>query len=193
MRGWMDSIESEWQDAVLRWKSAASEFQAAKTRLESNGGKAQQLGQQEYNDWLDQLDYANRIQTAVEMLAEGLASTSDWAKRALGLGMIGRMGAIPLIPIAVITGSIATVVTATYAINSYNAEMDARWNYIRANPDMTPEQATAILNSSGADVTGGFGDAMGEVGKLATWIAVGGLLLYFGPMLLAVRPGGNKR
>lgn len=191
MRGFLDNLEAEWQDAVIRWRDTATDFMNAKARLEAAGGQAYELGPEEYARWLDKLDYANRTQTAIEMLQESLAATSTWAKRTLGLGAIARMGAIPLIPVAVITGSIATLITATYAISSYVDEMQNRWNYINNNPQLTPAQVQDILQAGGADVTGGMGDAIKGVGNMAAMIVVGGLLLYFGPMLLAAK--GGKR
>lgn len=177
MNGWFESVEQEWQDAVLRWKSAVADFEQAYNLHLQNKSLAESLG--EYDAWLDQLDSANRVRTAVEMLQESLAATSDWAKNTLGLGALSKMGAIPLIPVAVITGSIAAVVSVTYSLYSFNSEMQRRWQYIEANPGMTPQQVTNILDS-----TGPAGAAVAGIGNLAFWIVVGGLLLTFGPKLL---------
>lgn len=177
----LDSIEAEWQDAVARWESTVADFQTALDLHIANKSKAEALGPDEYARWLDQLDYANRVKTAIEMLQESLSATSEWARTTFGLGSLRRMGsqmgALPLIPVAVIVGSISTVTAVIYALYSYNSELERKWQYIQQNPNITPEQVKAVLESS-APIP-----VLGSAGSMAFWIVLGGLALYFGPML----------
>ena len=181
---WFADIETEWQDAVTRWQAAVSEMYAAKQLHLANESKARDLGTVEFTAWQDQLENMYRVQAAVEMLQDAIAATSQWARNTFGLSGIKRgmagMGFIPLIPVAVIVGSISAVGAVTYATYSYNSELDRKWNYVNANPNMTPQQVEALVNSGGGPLS----NITESVGSLAAIIIIGGLALYFGPGLL---------
>lgn len=185
---WLDRIEAEWRDAVARWESTVAEFQAAIERHWANRDKAIALGQDEFNRWQAQLDSALRVKTAIEMLQEGLSNTSTWARETFGLsgmqriGNVARMngmGAIPLIPVAVIVGSIATVTSIIYGLVTYNNELERKWGYVADHPEMTPAQVADVIGAGNV-----FTDIGAGVKSTAFWIVAGGLMLFFGPDLL---------
>lgn len=184
---WLDRIEAEWRDAVTRWRDVSAQFQAALELHWANRAKAESLGAEEFARWQRQLDYALQVKTAIEMLQDALAATSEWARSTFGLAGLKRignaangagLGGIPLIPVAVIVGSISTVTAAVYALNTYNAELERKWAYINANPDLTPEQVAEVLESD-APIPG-----LGSIKGIAVWIVIGGALLLFGPELV---------
>lgn len=183
MFDWVDDVEAEWQDAVLRWKSAVDNMYATKARHLANESKAQELGPVEYAKWQAELENMYRTQAAVEMLQDAISATSSWARDTFGLSGIQRglsgMGFIPLVPVAVIVGSISAVTAVIYAMNSYNDELERKWAYVKANPNMTPAQVDDLVNSGGA-----VSQVVESVGGMAGIIVIGGLLLYFGPSLL---------
>lgn len=185
---WLDSIEANWRDAVARWEAAVASFQDAIQRHWDNRDKAIALGDAEFAHWQAQLDSALRIKTAIEMLQDGLSSTSQWARETFGLSGIQRMsgiahangmGAIPLIPVAVIVGSIATVTSIIYALTTYNNELERKWAYVAANPNLTPAQVADVIGSGNV-----FTDIGSGIKSTAFWIVAGGLMLFFGPELL---------
>lgn len=179
----LDTIENEWRDAVARWESVVSQFQAMIERHYANRQKALDLGPEEFDRWQAQLDRALELKTAIEMLQESLASTSSWAKQTFGLNGMKRamtamngmgLGPIPLIPVAVIVGSISAVTAVIYSLNTYNNELDSKWGYINSHPDLTPAQITDILDAA----------PPGQFQAAAMWIVIGGALLFFAPQLL---------
>ncbi len=115
------------------------------------------------------------------MLQEALGATSSWARDTFGMqglrGMARHLGALPLIPVAVIIGSISTVTAVVYALYSYNSELERKWAYITDN-NLDPAQTASILESSSPI------PLIGDVKQMMTWIVVGGVILFFGPALL---------
>lgn len=171
----LDNTQAAWEDAVTRWQSAVADFDSAIQLHWDNYDKAKELG--ELDEWQSQLNRANAVQAAIESLQTQLKSVSSWYQQTFG-----NMQAIPLIPIAVITGSISAVVAITYALYSYNDQLQKKWDYINTH-DVTPQQANDILENSGGG-GGALSDSLGEIKGLAIWILIGGLLLKFGPKLL---------
>jgi len=180
---WLNDIEAEWRDAVTRWTNAVATMQAARQRHLANESKARDLGTTEYAKWEAELESMYRTQAAVEMLQDAISATSSWARDTFGLSGIQRgmagMGFIPLVPVAIIVGSISAVTSVVYALNSYNDELERKWAYVNANPNMTPAQVEDLVNSGGP-----VGAVVETVGGMAGIIVIGGLLLYFGPALL---------
>jgi len=180
---WFNDVETEWRDAVTRWAAAVDNMQIARQLHLSNETKARDLGPKEFAAWEAQLENMYRVQAAVDMLQDAIGGTSSWARDTFGLDGIKRgiagMGFIPLIPVAVIIGSISAVTAVTYALNSYNAELQRKWDYVNKNPNMTPQQVEDLINGGGP-----VADVVETVGGMAGIIVIGGLLLYFGPTLL---------
>ena len=55
-----------------------------------------------------------------------------------------------------------------------------KWNYVNANPNLTPAQVEDLVNSGGGPLT----QVSETIGGMATIIVIGGLLLYFAPKFL---------
>lgn len=177
---WFATAEQEWEDAVLRWKQAVDDYKIAIQAHYDNKYKAEAIGPEEVDAWQSELEKALKIQTAIEMLQESLAATSAWASRTLGLSGMRALGVAFLVPVAVIVGSISAVTAITYALYSYNSELDRKWAYIQSRPDLSPSEVRNILTAETLGITGN----IGNVANLALWIVIGGLLLKFGPQLL---------
>lgn len=176
----LDSVEAEWRDAVTRWENAVADFQNALALHYSNETMATELG--DHDEWSAQLYKATGIQDAITNLQQKLAGASDWFKQTFGLSGLNRMGFIPLIPVAVIVGAIAAVVSITSALYTYNAELVRKWNYVNAN-NLTPDQTQALMNS-GQGPLDSIGNAAKNVSGLMLMIVGIGLLLRFGPDLM---------
>lgn len=183
----IDSSQAAWEDAVIRWKNAVIEFDAEVSRHIENRYLAVQMG--ELDEWQAQLNRALGVQTAIETLQEQLQNASNWYSKTFGMsGLSGPE--LALVPIAVITGSISAVVAITYALYTYNNQLQAKWDYINAN-DISPEQVPNILDSNGGDLVPGMSNSIDKISNIAMWIVIGGLLLKFGPVLIKQGKGGK--
>ena len=171
-----DTLQQEWQDALARWDSAVIDFEAERARLEQNYELAKLAGPDELAAWQTQYDRAVVMKQAVSDIQAQLGGAVSWFKNVFGLNGLQGMGVIPLIPIAVITGSISGLIALTYAIRSYNAELERKWGYIKERGNITPGELTDILGAGGGIVP--------EVKNVAAFIVIAGLALYFGPRLL---------
>jgi hypothetical protein len=169
-----ETLENQWRDALARWDSAVYDFEAALEQLRANYPKAKAAG--DLDAWNTQYDRAIVMKQAIADIQSNLGGAVQWFKNVFGLNGMQGMGAIPLIPIAVITGSISGLVAMTYAIHSYNAELERKWEYIAERGDIAPGELVDILNSGGGIVP--------DVKNVAAFIVIAGLALYFGPRLL---------
>ena len=185
----IDSTQAAWEDAVVRWKAAVNDFDNAIQLHWDNYDKAVALG--DLAEWQAQLNRATTVQNAIQELQDQLQNASNWYKQTFG-NMNGLAGPeIALIPIAVITGSISAVVAITYAIYSYNQQLDQKWNYIQAN-NVPPEQVQNILDSQGGSMLPGISQSISSIGNVALWIVIGGIILKFGPALFQEFKKGGK-
>lgn len=176
-----DYIEQEYNDAVNRWKSAVSDFEAQLERLRSLYPAAVATG--DIAAWQEQYDKAVVMKQVIADLQSKLGGVVDWFKRVFGLAGLDAMGAVPLVPVAIIIGSISAVTSLTYAIYSYNNELEQKWSYVKSQPGMTPNQVTDFI---------GGGSIIPSKGDLITWIVIGGVALYFGPKMLDKAIKGKK-
>lgn len=180
------SAEERWNDAIARWQAAVAEFQNAYQRHLDSWPMARDLN--ELPKWQELADKAGNVQAAVDTLADQLAQFTGWTKQTFGLN---ALQAIPLIPIAVITGSISAVVSITYALYSYNDELQRKWDYIKRNEEMlSPAEVANILEAGPENpLTAG----VKEVSKLGAWIVIGGILIFAGPHILAAIQKGTRK
>lgn len=169
-----EALENEWRDALARWDSAVFDFETALEQLRANYGKAKAAG--DLDAWQTQYDRAVVMKQAITDIQAQLGGAVQWFKNVFGLNGLQGMGAIPLIPIAVITGSISGLVAMTYAIHSYNAELERKWAYVAKRGDIDPGELVDILGSGGGIVP--------DVKNVAAFVIIAGLALYFGPRLL---------
>lgn len=169
------AVESEWRDAVTRWENAVTDFNAAIQAHLAVRDLAIQAN--DLDNWNALEDRALMTRQAILQIQDTLASGSDWAKRTFGLSALSAMGFVPLIPVAVIVGSISAVVAITYSLYTYNQNLQAKWGYINAHPELTPAQVDNVLNTD----TTGIPAVFSSISNSATWIVIAGLLLYFAP------------
>lgn len=171
-----ETIEQEYNDALARWQNAVASFEAERARLEQNYPLAQAAGPDELEDWQTQYNRAVVMKQAISDIQAQLGGAVSWFKNIFGLNGLRGMGVVPLIPIAIITGSISGLVALTYAISSYNAELERKWGYIKERGDVTPGDLVDILGAGGGIVP--------DAKNVAAFIVIAGLALYFGPRLL---------
>lgn len=167
-----DIVSDEWNDALARWQQAVADLETATLQHLQLRPMAAELGQ--LAEWEAQLDKALLVKTAVNDLADTLRGGTNWFKSIFGLS---ALRALPAVPLAVIVGSISAVVSVTYALYSYNEQLTAKWEYIKGNPHLTPQEVAEVL---GADTS----SPASDVKSVIVWIVFGGLLLKFGPELL---------
>lgn len=167
---------TEYRSVMQRWRDAVGNFSTQYQRLLDNEQKAKDLG--DHDAWYQQALQAGHTQAAIETIADQLAQVSEWTKSTFGLGLLG---VLPLVPIAAIIGSISAVTAVVYALKSYNADLEQKWAYVNAHPELTPQQVGEVMNAGplGGSLTAGLGSTI-------TWIVIGGALLMFAPELLAM-------
>lgn len=171
------SGEEAWEDAVRRFMATAQGLEDAENAHLALRPYAIQTGDlMEWNALQDRILYTRQ---AVTDVSETLRSTSQWFRQTFGLS---ALNALPLVPIAVITASISAMVAVIYAVQAFNEQVRAKWDYINAHPELTPPQVQAVLDSSPA------GDPIGAMGagvsNAATWLVIGGVVLIALPSVL---------
>ena len=163
----IESITSEYDAAVARWREKVAEFQSALSLFIANRADAVALG---FGDEWNQLySRAQAIQSTLTGIADGLSGIYGWVKDVFGLG---GLGVVPLIPIAVITGSIATLAYFINQILQFNQKIA-----LAKSMNYTPAQVNELLDAGGI-----LGNSQSNT-ILAT-VLIGGALLYFVPRLM---------
>lgn len=183
------AVSDQWTAAVNRWHEAVAELEQNMQRHQSMRHMAEQLGPEELEAWEAQKEKVEVIQGAITTLRNQLAAVTNWASSTFGSNNLQGMGAIPLVPIAVITGSIAAVVAVSYSVFSYDNQLQAKWDYIKANPDMTPDQVADLISSGGG---GMFDGTFSGASNAAMWIAIAGALFVFGPRVMKMLENNRR-
>ena len=175
--GLFQSGEAAWEDAVRRFMATAQGLEEAEQAHLALRPYAVQTGDiAEWDAIQDRILYTRQ---AVTDVSETLRSTSQWFRQTFGLS---ALNALPLVPIAVITASISAMVAVIYAVQAFNEQVRAKWQYINSHPELSPEQAVAVLESSPAgNPVGAFGAAASNA---ATWLVIGGVVLVALPKVL---------
>jgi len=170
-------ITPEDEGVINRWKSAVADFERQYQRHMDNWAKARDVG--ETAQWELHANEMGRTQAAIDTIADQLSQISGWTKSVFGLS---ALKAIPLIPIAAIIGSISAVVAVTYSVSSYNDELERRWQFVKANPGMSPAEVNKLIGEGSAFTA--LASPLGEVKGLIAWIVIGGAIIMFLPGLL---------
>lgn len=163
----IDSVTAEYESAVATWRGKVAEFQSALATFIDNRADALALGFG--TEWNELYSRATAIQSTLTYIANALSSAYGWIKDVFGLG---GLGVIPLLPIAVITGSIATLV---YFINQL-LQFNQKIAYAKSM-NYTPEQTNALLDAGGI-----LGNS--ESKSILATVLIGGAVLYFVPRLM---------
>lgn len=166
-------LNAEWQRQVNRLKDKAAEFSRVFTKLEQRQPLAEQSPVLKHR-----YDRVMKLGLNVRQTVQGITGKIDAALRGfqdlfgLSPNMAG-MGAVPLVPIAVIAGAIAAItawLTDAYALDR---QLDSLDSQIKAGVD--PVVAGDNIAKSGdqplIDVANPF--------KGATGLILGGVALYF--------------
>ena len=179
MFDWLTNLfgtaEDAWQSAVARFVAVSQELDTALQQHLAIRGLAEQLGDLDnWNAYQDRILYTRQ---AIIDISDRLRSGSQWFQQTFGQSALGF---IPIVPLAVITGSISAMVSLIYAVNSYNTNIRQKWEYINGNPNLTPQQVQEVLESEGS----GLG-----IGNSVTWLVIGGVALLMLPQVLTAMKG----
>jgi len=85
-----------------------------------------------------------------------------------------------------VLGSISVLTTITYALYQFNSRVNKKWEYIQANPNLTPEQVAQILKTEEGGIV-----PTGETGNTVMWILIAGAVILIGPSLVKSFAKGN--
>ena len=163
----IDTISEEYNAAVQTWRARVAEFQSQMETFMANQADAVALGFGE--EWNQLYSRAAAIQSTLTGIADGLSSVYSWVKSVFGMS---GLGAVPLVPIAIITGSIATLVYFINQLYQFNQKI----SYAKSM-NYTAQQTNELLDA------GGILSGPQSKSILAT-VLIGGAILYFVPRLM---------
>ena len=163
----IDTISAEYDAAVQTWRARVAEFQAQMEAFMSNQADAVALGFGE--EWNQLYSRAAAIQSTLTGIADGLSSVYSWVKSVFGLN---GLGVVPLVPVAIITGSIATLVYFINQLYQFNQKIA----YAKSM-NYTAQQTNELLDAGGI-----IGNSQSK--SILATVLIGGALLYFVPRIM---------
>lgn len=163
----IETISAEYDAAVQTWRARVAEFQAQLETFMANQTDAVALGFGE--EWNQLYSRATAIQSTLTGIADGLSSIYSWVKNVFGLG---GLGVVPLVPVAIITGSIATLVYFINQLYQFNQKIA----YAKSM-NYTARETAEILDAGGI-----IGNSQSK--SILATVLIGGALLYFVPRLI---------
>lgn len=163
----IDTISAEYDAAVQTWRARVAEFQAQMETFMSNQADAVALGFGE--EWNQLYSRAAAIQSTLTGIADGLSSVYSWVKNVFGLA---GLGVVPLVPVAIITGSIATLVYFINQLYQFNQKIA----YAKSM-NYTARETAEILDAGGI-----IGNSQSK--SILATVLIGGAILYFVPRLM---------
>ena len=163
----IETVSAEYDAIVNQWRAKVAEFQTALATFMENREDALALGFG--TEWNELYSRAQAIQSTLTGIASGLSSAYNWIKGVFGLD---GLGVIPVIPIAIITGSIATLAYFINQLFQFNQKIA-----FAKSMNYTPEQTNALLDAGGI-----LGNS--ESKSILATVLIGGAILYFVPRLM---------
>jgi hypothetical protein len=153
------------QGTVERLANVVDEFREYYDRLTSvkfGAAVAHSKNVQLYRDYGEELARAETLKRRIEYVTGAWASIKEWA----------GLAALPLIPIAIAVGLIATVTAGVVSIRAFLRRADITLA-IQQDPTLTYEQAADQVDTAHQ---GAFGDAL-DLARMGMYL-VGAFLIY---------------
>lgn len=105
------TLPPEDQGIIARFKARIAEFQDLFSRL---SGVGQQVPPEMMGEYETLVSRGSTIQTTIDTITGGINTAVDWFKGAFGMDAVGmarkgELGAIPLLPVAAISGAMALI------------------------------------------------------------------------------------
>lgn len=181
----VESIPDEWNAKIAQLKSAVSDFEKTYAALQSQKSIAQK-DPVLYADYTAIMERGNYVKTVITDTLSKLGSALNYVKNTVGMSGMGDLGALPLIPIAVIAGALALIskwLTDAYAMNKKLNLLDKTYNDAKA-AGASPQQLQAIAHDAALQNTGGlFNGAGGVLDKAIVILIIGGALYLLAPTI----------
>ena len=168
-----------WYDVISKFKNYATKFASQYNELKNTGidpDKYPELADEQ----LDLLRRGNSIQNSIREITGQVDSTWTWLKSQFGFSGLADvsnltpgLGFVPLIPLAVVAGSVALIAKWIFDYNEFSTKLSEVKRLEQKG--YSSVQASEIVDKL-------FGDKgiFSDIGKALPYIAVGGigLLLY---------------
>lgn len=158
--------ETAWYDVIGKFKAKADEFDKLRADLEKNrviAAKDPAL-QTEYNDLMDR---SLSIRDKIRSITSSVNGAWQWLKDAVGLDGLNELGFLPLIPIAVVAGSVTLMVKWISDAYEFNRKMEEIAKL--QSKGVSAQQAANIVGQAG----GGF--SLFSAGTVSKVLLVGGV------------------
>jgi len=177
------ALDSAEPGLIQRFQDAAARFQAAYAEFSGTAP----LTHDEAAEWGRIKSWADNVNATMQAIAGALAQGWDNAKSILGLSgarrsvkRLGRLGAVPLLGWAAITGAIAALLAVTNSMMSWLAKNRRTQALFDVNLQRAQEgQAPVAVPGAGEPTT-----ILEDVGELAKWIVLGLVIVYAAPPII---------
>lgn len=168
--GILDTISTEYDNAVQTWRGKVAQFQQALAQFIDNRSDAVALGFGQ--EWNELYSRASAAQSTLTYIANALESAYSWVRDVFGMSGMGRLGVVPMIPVAVVTGSIAALAYIISDLMKFNQKIA-----LAKTANYSPSQVNEMLESGGI-----ISNAASR--NLMLTVLIGGAALYFLPRLM---------
>lgn len=118
------NLSDDWSDALQEWRGAAMEFAAAYSVLSRFRATAEADGR--LHEWLRLMQHAGTVKATVEWIATNTTSVFSWLSNIVGgednmsaVAARFNLGRVPLIPFAVMRGSLAATRLMTQRMQQF--------------------------------------------------------------------------
>lgn len=172
----LDAVRAQ----VAKLRRTGVEFDKVYTRLQSY----QQIAAKDptkYASYYRTLQKGDAVRAQIRKAVESVQSIGAWLKDNFNVSL-GDLGAIPLIPIAVVGGIIVATNIALSWIPEAMREMSIMDAVRAAISGGDPKLAASILEKAGKKDT-----TSGNIADMAMWLAIGAVAIFVLPKLLGRR------
>lgn len=182
----IESIPDEWNAKINQLRNAITTFESLYAKLQSQSAIAK-TDPVLYADYTALMTRGAYVKSVITDTLSKLGSALGYAKNVVGMSGMGNLGALPLIPIAVIAGALALITKWTSDALIASKKLDqlsTAYNDAKARGASTQELSAiahdAAMSNSGSDM---FGGASSLANKVLVIMIAGGLFYLLLPTL----------
>lgn len=190
----ISSIPDEWNAKVSELRNAVASFENLYTKLQSQSAIAK-TDPVLYADYTALMTRGAYVKSVITNTLTKLGNALSYAKSVVGMEGMGSLGALPLVPIAIIAGALALITKwiADAVVTSRKLDqLSVAYNDAKA-AGATPQQLAAIAHDAAMTNTGeGLFDGAGEFANKVIVIMVVGGLIYLLLPTVKKKPGSKK-
>ena len=176
----VESIPDEWNAKVNELKQAVSQFETLYSKLQGQSAIAK-TDPALYAEYSSLMSRGNYVKTVITDTLQKLGSALSYAKSVVGMQGMGNLGALPLVPIAVIAGSLALITKWVTDASATSRKLDLlqqSYNDAKAR-GASSQELNAIAHDAAVSTTGeGIFSGAGDLANKAIWIMLIGGALY---------------